>query len=119
MLRTDARDSLRAPTYVRITRVGLEFEGPCVFTARRLAMARKTWTVLLVVALSTGLAGCSIWPMLHGDALRSGVANDGALGASHAPNLSLRWKTLIRESVESSPAIVYNSNLRKMLVYTS
>ena len=80
---------------------------------------RKSSIVAMVIGLVVVLSGCDIWPMFHADPLHSGVSTYNAIGASHAPNMSLRWKTMVNNgaAVESSPSVVYNSTLSKMLVY--
>jgi outer membrane protein assembly factor BamB len=81
----------------------------------------------MVLVGSAGSAGAASrtaapsdnWPMFGHDPLHSGISPDTDIGVSTAPSLTQRWSKHLGGSlgVQSSPAVDYNTALKRTLVY--
>lgn len=91
-----------------------------VFCAAAVALASVTMAGAASAAkapTSAPTAG-DTWPVFGHDALHSGISSDTAIGASTAPGLTKRWsQPLGSSSDQASPAVAYNTTLKKTLVY--
>ena len=69
-------------------------------------------------AASHVAATIDTWPMFGQDPLHLGLSPDTAIGASAAPGLTLKWsKRLSSVHDQASPAVAFNTTLKKTLVY--
>lgn len=61
------------------------------------------------------------WSMFEADQQHTGVTQDPTIGASTAPALTVKWKTLVAAGTGllASPAVAFNAQLHKPLVYTA
>jgi outer membrane protein assembly factor BamB len=74
----------------------------------------------LVVSMPgpAGAATTGDWSTFHGDALHDGVSPDTTIGASHAPQLAVKWShTLDGSPVFASPMVAYNATDATNLLY--
>jgi len=61
------------------------------------------------------------WPMFQAGQARTGIVADPTIGASTAPRLTVKWKTLVGSGagVLASPAVAFNTQLHKPLVFAA
>ena len=64
-------------------------------------------------------AGQVDWPMFHRDAAHKGVSTETTIGSANAANLGLRWQANTGSPAFTSPAVVYNAALGKVVVYVA
>ncbi len=57
------------------------------------------------------------WPMFHHDPTHSGVSTDTTISATLAPSLGVDWVANTGAAGYTSPAVVFNAQLGKSLVY--
>ena len=88
---------------------------------------------LVAVALVTGMlvagpaqpavaarpAGQVDWPMFHRDAAHRGVSTETTISTTNAADLGLRWQANTGSPAFTSPAVVYNAKLDKVVVYVA
>jgi outer membrane protein assembly factor BamB len=69
-------------------------------------------------AASRDSATIETWPMFGQDPLHLGLSPDNTIGASTAPGLTTKWsKRLSSVHDQASPAVAFNTTLKKTLVY--
>jgi outer membrane protein assembly factor BamB len=98
-------------------------------TARRVRPVRLSIAVMVLGGLLVGVsaspavaarpAGQIDWPMFHRDAAHKGVSTETTISTTNAANLGLRWQANTGSPSYTSPAVVYNAALNKVLVYVA
>ncbi len=102
---------------------GRRIRGPA---ARQL---RACASFLLVAGLAVaGLAAPAVaarpagqvdWPMFHRDPAHKGVSTETAITTGNVGDLGLRWQANTGSPAFTSPAVVYNQALDRVLVYVA
>ena len=84
-------------------------------------VAASAWAGSAPRATAGAIATTGSWSMFQHDQQHTGVTLDPAIGATTAARLEVKWKKLVAkgEQLLASPAVAFNAQLHKPLVYTA
>jgi outer membrane protein assembly factor BamB len=70
-----------------------------------------------IVLLTTTAATAEDWPMFHHDATHTGVSAEVAIDSTNAATLGPNWEANLGSASYVSPAVAFNQQLQRTLVY--
>jgi outer membrane protein assembly factor BamB len=80
-------------------------------------MMRGPACALAIVVLTCAPVLAEDWPMFHHDGFHTGVSSETSIDASNAASLALSWQANVGSASYVSPAVVFNPQLQKTVVY--
>jgi outer membrane protein assembly factor BamB len=79
--------------------------------------ARILGVAAAIVVMAASPVSAEDWPMFHHDPFHTGVSGEGAIDASNAGSLGPAWQANVGSASYISPAVVFNQQLQRPVVY--